>query len=313
MGWKTPGMRKTIILFLIFNLLGLEYLNAQRKKNRFLDRCETIYGIGVTNFLGELGGSDGYGTNGLKDLEFSFTRPTVHLGFRYRKSPTISYKFNYTQGWVAGRDSFTRETYRRNRNLSFKSPIIETSFQVEVSLLQLKSTRSRYKLQGVRGKSGIDMNLYLFGGVGGFFFNPHANYSGKWVALQPIGTEGQGIAASRKKYSRVQACFPIGFGFRFPLLNKNWTMGFEYGMRITTTDYIDDVSSTYYSPTLVSDKYGYVAAKLSNRSLIPSEVPTSAVTGQQRGDPTDKDSYMFGIITASYRLKSGKSVLPKFR
>lgn len=305
-------MQKAIIFLLIF-FAGLNSVDAQRKKSRFLDRCESTYGLGVTNFLGELGGSDGYGTNGLKDLEFSLTRPTIHLGFRYRKSPLISYKLNLTQGWIAGRDSFTRETFRRNRNLSFRSPVLEASVQLEVSILQLKSTRSRYKLQGVRGKSGIDLNLYLFGGVGGFFFNPRAKYGDRWIALQPLGTEGQGVAASRKKYSRVQACFPLGFGLRFPLKNKSWTLGFEYGARITTTDYMDDVSTTYFSPTLIGDKNGYIAGKLSNQGLIPSEVPTSAVTGQQRGDPTDKDSYMFGLINLTYKLKAGKSVLPKFR
>jgi hypothetical protein len=305
-------MRKPFILILLLVVFGGQ-LNAQRRKSRFLDRCESIYGLGVTNFLGELGGADQFGTNGLKDLEIILTRPAVHLGFRYRKSPVISYKFNLTYGLVSGRDSLTRETFRNNRNLSFRSPVIESSLQFEISILQVKSTRSRYKLQGVRGKSGIDINVYMFAGVGGFYFNPKAYYGGRWWALQPFGTEGQGIAASRKKYSRVQACFPIGFGFRIPLRDKNWTMGFEYGMRITTTDYMDDVSTTYFSPTLIQNKYGQVAAKLSNRGLEPSEVPGSAVTGQQRGDPTDRDAYMFGIITLTYRLKSGRSVLPKFR
>ena len=32
-----------------------------------------------------------------------------------------------------------------------------------------------------------------FVGVGGFYFNPKAKYEGKWVSLQPLGTEGQGL------------------------------------------------------------------------------------------------------------------------
>jgi hypothetical protein len=216
---------------------------------------------------------------------------------------------------VTGRDSLTREIFRRSRNLSFRSNIFETSFQTEISILQLKSTKSRYKLQGVRGKSGIDINVYLFAGVGGFYFNPKAYYGGKWWALQPLGTEGQGIAESRTPYKRFQACFPFGMGFRVPLQDKNWTIGFEYGIRLTTTDYIDDVSTTYFSPTLIEKAYGPVAAVLSNRAnpQSPDFVKGSAYTGQQRGDPTDRDSYMLGLITLTYRLKSGKSVLPKFR
>lgn len=289
---------------------------AQRKKSRFLDRCESTYGLGFSNFLGELGGADQFGTNGMRDLEILLTRPAIHLGFRYRKNPVLSFKFNLTGGFVAGRDSLTLEEFRRNRNLSFRSPIVETSLQAEISVLQLKSTRSRYKLQGVRGRRGLDLNLYLFGGVGGFYFNPQAKYGGRWWSLQPLGTEGQGIAASRDLYKRVAVCFPVGFGFRMPMQDKNWTIGFEYGMRVTTTDYIDDVSTTYFSPTLIANKYGSVAAALSNRSgeASPSDFKKgSAVTGQQRGDPTDKDAYMFGVVTLTYRLKSGRSVLPKFR
>ncbi len=308
-------MRKLILLSIF--LLSIAFsAQAQRKgKGRFLDRCESTYGIGFTNFLGELGGANQFGTNGLKDLEMILTRPAVHLGFRYRKNPVLSFKFNLNYGRVAGRDSLTREPFRKNRNLSFRSPIFETSFQVEISVLQLKSSKSIYKLQGVRGKSGIDLNIYFFAGVGGFYFNPKALLGGRWWALQPLGTEGQGIAASRTPYKRFQMCFPIGFGFRVPLPDKRWTIGFEYGMRITTTDYIDDVSTSYFSPTLIADKNGPVAAALSNRANPFSSdfIKGSAATGQQRGDPTDRDAYMFGIITMTYRLKSGKSILPKFR
>lgn len=306
---------KKLVLFILFLSFSTVAVQAQRKKTRFLDRSETVYGIGFSNFLGELGGRDMIGTNGIRDLEMILTRPSVHLGFRYRKNPIVSFKLNLIYGLVAGRDSLTKEPFRRNRNLSFRSPIFETSLQAEISILQLKSTKSRYVLRGVRGKSGIDLNIYVFGGIGGFYFNPKAKLGGKWWALQPLGTEGQGIAASRQPYKRVQACFPIGLGFRLPLSDKNWTIGFEYGVRLTSTDYIDDVSTTYFSPTLISQKYGPVAAQLSNRSnpSSPDYIPLSAATGQQRGDPTDKDSYMIGTITLTYRLKSGRSVLPKFR
>lgn len=307
-------MKKIITLLLALILLAFD-ASAQRKKQRFLDKCEITYGAGFTNFLGELGGANQIGTDGLRDLEFIMTRPALNLGFRYRKNSYLSFKTNITYGRVAGRDSLTLEPFRRNRNLSFRSPILEWSIQGEISLLQLRSTKSRYKLQGVRGRSGLDLNVYLFGGVGIFYFNPQAKLGNRWWNLQPLGTEGQGIKATREKYRRVSVCIPIGFGFRVPLQDKNWTIGFEFGLRKTFTDYIDDVSTTYFSPTLILDKYGPVAAALSNRSNpnSPDYIPGSALVGQQRGDPTDNDSYMFGIITLNYRLRAGKSVLPKFR
>jgi hypothetical protein len=149
---------KKVVFFVLLIGLSIPALQAQRKKTRFLDRCETVYGIGFSNFLGELGGRDAIGTNGIKDLEFILTRPSLHLGLRYRFNPTISLKYNLHYTVVSGRDSLTKEEFRRNRNLSFRSPIFESSFQAEFSILQLKSTKSRYVLRGVRSKSGIDLN-----------------------------------------------------------------------------------------------------------------------------------------------------------
>ena len=81
-------------------------------------------------------------------------------------------------------------------------------------------------------------------------------------------------------------------------------------MRKTFTDYIDDVSTTYFNKEMqeqVTGSVGLLAADPSQGSWV------GAQAYQQRGDPTDNDSYLFLIIGANYKLKTGRSGLPKFR
>ena len=82
-------------------------------------------------------------------------------------------------------------------------------------------------------------------------------------------------------------------------------------MRKTFTDYIDDVSTTYFDLTLIESAYGSVAAALSDRSLGPHP---SYITfpDEQRGDPRDLDAYMFAIFSINYKIKSTRGGLPRF-
>src|SRR5690606_12330211 len=59
-----------------------------------------------------------------------------------------------------------------------------------------------------------------------------------------IGTEGQHAGYTDRQYSNVAMCFPIGVGFKY-WVRPGMNFGFEIANRITTTDYLDDVSTTY--------------------------------------------------------------------
>jgi hypothetical protein len=86
-------------------------------------------------------------------------------------------------------------------------------------------------------------------------------------------------------------------------------MGFEFGIRKTFTDYIDDVSKTYYDNDAISQANGPIAAALADPSLV--ETPATNV-GSQRGDPSDKDAYMFMIFSIHYKLRTGRTNFPIF-
>lgn len=302
-------MNKKLLLSLLPFVLLASVSEAQRIRARWKAyRYEFSFGIGASNFLGELGGANQVGTNGFKDLELSLTRPSFTAGLRYKITPFLALHSHLTYGHIKGDDALTEEFFRNNRNLNFKSDIYEFNVNLEASLLSQREG-GIYRLRGVRRTTGFEASAYVFAGIGVFYFNPKGELNGRWYALQPLGTEGQGISPARQKYNRVQMCIPVGFGGRY-YFNRRWGLGLEFGVRKTFTDYIDDVSKTYYDNEAIAQKYGEIAAALADKSLGLSEAQT--LEGQQRGDPRDNDAYMFAFISLHYKLRTGRSNFPIF-
>lgn len=301
-------MKKLYVLLIIAVVLP-GVMNAQRYKQRWKAyRTEVHFGAGPSNFLGELGGADQIGTDYLKDLEISQTRLSLSGGLRYKLSQMFAMNTKITYGKLSGSDDLTKEFFRHYRNLNFKTNIWELSTNLEFAFIR-EQVGHRYRLRGVRGQRGFEMSAYGFVGIGAFYFNPKGERNGSWVKLRNLGTEGQGISSTRKKYSNVQVCIPVGIGFKYSV-DRRWGIGLEYGIRKTFTDYIDDASKTYYNNNTLFIENGALAAAMADKSS--KEFPYITAAGEQRGDPRDKDSYMFAIISINYKLRSGRSAFPMF-
>jgi hypothetical protein len=200
--------------------------------------------------------------------------------------------------------------------------ILEMSTQLEFTFFTHRSYGSGNLLSGTRGRARYDLNAYGFFGIAGFYFNPKAQYNGTWYALQPLGTEGQGLPGNKGKYSLFQVSIPYGVGVYYTI-NRKLRIGYEMGMRQTFTDYLDDVSTVFADPVAIQNGNnsgtGDVAAALSNRS---AEVLTEPLdlsnfgTVDKRGDPKHNDSYMFVQLKIGYALrakrKPGKQGLTSF-
>lgn len=309
-------IQRIVILVLLISFLFPNQSEAQRWKRM---RYEFCFGLGGSNFLGELGGADQIGTNQFKDLEFSMTRYVVSAGIRYKIAKWLALKGSIQVGMLRGDDVLTQEVSRNYRNLSFRSPIYELAIQLEPSVIK-EQAGARYRLRGVKGRKGMVVNTYPFIGIAGFYMNPKAQYDGTWYALQPLTTEGQGKFPTRKKYSRFQIAIPIGIGFKYGF-NRRWAISLEYGLRKTFTDYIDDVSTTYVHEDFIraGSPNGEVAVALADRADDglgkDGASPNKTAPGQQRGDPRDKDAYMFAIFALNYKfrkLRKRRRSRPKF-
>jgi hypothetical protein len=291
--------------FLLSGNVFCQYYKSQGEywKNQ---RNEISFGLGTSNFLGELGGRNRIGSNFIWDYEISQNRPCLRLDYRYKTSNITVAKVSMNYGILAGNDKLTKEPFRQNRNLHFRSSILEFSGQFELTVLKSKA-KHKYDLPGVKqgGKGG---SFYGFAGVGIGFFNPKANIDGEWIPLQPVGTEGQNQTGGPAPYKKYSVVLPMGFGYR-KIVDRNWSIGIELSYRKTFSDYIDDVSGVYFDNALIEEKQGKTAAYLADPSfgfiVRDGEAianPEQTATGEVRGDSSDLDAYMFLNVNAFYKI-----------
>jgi len=321
-------MQKKILILILFGIplfTNAQYGNKVQKKtdNGFVNKKnkpsrQIIVAFGASNFLGELGGANQIGTFFVKDLEFAATRPSAAIGYRYKFNRFLALKGGLHYLLLSGNDNLTQEPFRNNRNLSFRSHIFELSAQGEFFFTK-ESQGHLYRIKNAKGKKNYKIQGYVFAGVGVFYYNPQAKYHGKWVNLRPLSTEGEGLPGGPKKYSPVSVCIPYGIGLSEGI-GKDWSIGIEVGIRKTFTDYIDDVSGNYYDNAVIRETKGQMAADLADPSIhrMPAEMGGDsnggwqAAAGQQRGDPTHKDAYLFTNITVTYKLKTRRRIKSKF-
>jgi Domain of unknown function (DUF6089) len=219
-----------------------------------------------------------------------FTRPAAGLLYRLNFNPRISVKGIFSYGNIAGDDAYSKNDSHRNRNLSFKSNILEFAVEGEFNFLPYLTGSKKLAVS----------TPYVFAGVAVFHFNPMAYYSGKWYSLQPMGTEGQGAAfSSDKTYSLTQFSIPFGVGIKVNT-SKRMGINLEWGLRKTFTDYLDDVSGKYADPALLLSEKGFVIAALADRSLVKEGGNNS---GRQRGNINTKDWYAFAGVIITFKMK----------
>ena len=211
---------------------------------------------------------------------------------------------------VAGDDALTQDIFRHNRNLNFKSNIFEVSTRIELSYFASKKG-NRYGIKRTIGKRHKARTWEVMGfvGIGAFYYNPKGRTpAGGYVALKPLHTEGQGLEGGPKQYSNYSICIPIGIAYR-QVIQKDYSIGIEINYRKTFTDYIDDVSTSYYDNDALKAAYGNQSAQLADPNLgliYGATLPGGDGLAAQRGD-VQKDTYL------SFQITVGKFFAPKKR
>ncbi|HEX7415547.1 MAG TPA: DUF6089 family protein [Bacteroidia bacterium] len=303
-------MKKIFFISLVFCFISLVSFAQVRDRYKY----EFLGGIGPVGFLGDVGGGKGNGTHFLNDYNFNSTRFNINAGIRYKRISPFGFKAMLTYAMVSGSDALTDNVIRHNRNLNFRSPIVELSFQGEYYFINEKR-KNLYSIGGLKSKKKKKKFApYIFAGVGVFFYNPKEELAGKWYGLRKYHVEGQGLPGGPKQYNDVSVCIPVGLGFKY-VVNKRWSIGAEFGVRKTFTDYIDGVSTRYYDKAKLLQAYGATAVALADPSLgiiKGATNPSVDGTGAQRGNPKYKDSYMFFTINVGYKFSKQHRTRAKF-
>ena len=241
---------------------------------------EGEYGItaGVAHYFGDL------------NNRASFNRPKIALGAFYRKQfnnyAGVRLTAHFAQ--LGYSDQYSQNEYQRTRNLSFNTNIFEIALRGDFNFFQYNPTDPQHSF-----------TPYATIGVGVFSYDPYAYLGGQKYYLRPLDTEGETFYKGRKAYGTTAICVPIGMGIKYAVTDKV-NISFEIAYRFTTTDYIDDVSTTYVG----IDKFpaSSVAAQLQDRSYELG-VPIGA-EGRQRGFSKQKDAYAIAEFGLSFNITS---------
>jgi hypothetical protein len=266
-------MYKYILPLLFFLINGLMPVTQELNAQRFA----VGGGLGLASYDGDL--SVLKSKNRLKITHLAGSVSGI-IEFH----PRFSSKIYLTHTKLSGSDEYEESLARVSRNLSFFTKITEVGILINANLLEFGYYED------------YQFTPYVFLGIGGFHFNPKAEFHGEIVELQPIGTEGQGLSAfpDRKPYKLNQVTVPFGLGMKF-ILNEYLIISIEGRVNKLFTDYLDDVSTTYPPFDYLLEFGGVNSAQLSNRSGEYYDTgPDKTKDNSQRGN-TDKND-IYGVI-----------------
>ncbi len=290
-------MKKLVIIFLLF--CTQSFLKGQSH--------EISIGTGFAYYFGDLNVKNTEGS------PFAFIAEAINgkgyklsysLGYRYSFKEFFSVGLNYYQINLSGYDSDNKSTsigdnayIRQVRNLSFHTAVNQAFLDFRYEPLR---TNQRWK------NREWFASPYVGVGLGLFKFNPKTMYQGQEIELQPIGTEGQGIAGYGEKYRLTELSIPVNLGVKFSNPNRTLALSLDFNYTFTNTDYLDDVSTTFVSPSVFNSAYSpsqaSLAYALSNRNTYAASTPEAGFTtpGNIRGNPDSKDHFMTGQVKLSW-------------
>jgi hypothetical protein len=240
-----------------------------------------VFMVGSTTAQTQEAGVFGGGAYYVGDLNpqyhFLMSKPAYGALIKYNYGSRWSFRLGGYRGKVAGDDA--RSNTNERRALKFESNITEISVAAEFNFFDYF----------VGSKKNI-VTPYIFGGLGVFFFNPTAD----GVSLRNIGTEGQNVGFDgRKQYNLYSFSLPFGLGLKYSL-NRRFGLAIEWGLRKTISDYIDDVSKTYY---LEGDQIDP-----DNPEQYLSDPTQLHDPFMERGNPRTMDWYAFFGVSLTYQF-----------
>jgi hypothetical protein len=308
-----PSLHKFVGKCMLLLLLSFTFISGRSYSQALLFgekvKWEVGFNFGPSFFLGDLGGNSGKGTNDIKDINFEFTKfmkgafitmyPKSWVGLR------VAADYTYLEGDDAIiNTNGINELWRKQRNLNFKTNIIEGYVALELFPTMFFYRNSEFEPR---------LRPYVMGGVGIFHFNPQgsltdASGNKTWYYLHPLRLEGQGMPEYpySKPYKLTQMNIPFGGGVKY-YLSDRINVSAEILYRKTFTDYIDDVSTKYIDPVnyskYLSSQEASLAYKLSDKSIgIIYPGMTRYPAGTQRGDTKKSDTYFSVVMKIGVRL-----------
>ena len=284
-------------------------------KNGF-SKQKRYYSLGFSvnslSYLGDIAPKARWGSTKLGFMRPGFSVNLDHrFGPRYTLRAALSYGRLQSDDFIVADPNDSDDRFRYLRNASFRNDILDLSVMAVVDLFKNDGSYL----------SRVPLTPYIQAGASVFHHNPKAKVpqsyvlpadqsthfefpnAGEWVALQPLGTEGQNADLQptdanfgNKPYSLWQFAIPIGLGVRYRLADA-LDISLDFTFKWLFTDYIDDVSQNYVDLGVLDSD---LARAMSNRSRDPLSA---------NGDPRDLSSWTTttytGVDGVEYEIVRG--------
>ena len=261
-------------------LLWSSNLDAQRK----FETSKTLgLSAGTGYYLGEMN-PNGHFKGRFQPGFGGFLRFNVNRRFGVKASLNRTVLLYY--------DEDSKDPWIANRNLHFRNAITEGAVVAEFNYTRYQIGNTKDRFTG-----------YLFAGLSLYSHMPEAQIGDTWYELQPLGTEGQGSSTGEGRYATTGFAVPFGFGFKLNLGHFS-ALNFEWGMRRTWTDHLDDVAGYYASTAVLEDESGPLAEELSEERVL-KEGNIDDPVGQMRGYNGRDDR--FAVMNVSFTFRIDKS------
>ena len=300
-------IKTTLLTLISFSILSNSYSQAFLFGEKV--KWEVGLNFGPSFFLGDLGGNSGKGTNDIKDINLEFTKMMKGVFITMYPKNWFGLRVAADVTYLEGSDDIItttgiNELWRKQRNLDFKTTILEGYIAVEVFPTMLLNRQSEYEPR---------LRPYGLAGIGIFHFNPKGSLTDaagnkSWYYLHPLRLEGQGMPEYpySQPYKLTQLNIPLGAGLKY-FVTDRINVSMEVLYRKTFTDYIDDVSTKYIDPAnytkYLTAQDATLAYKLSDKSIgIIYPGMTRYPAGTQRGDTKNGDTYFSVVMKIGVRL-----------
>ena len=248
---------------------------------RYSDRYFSLQvGTGSTTFIGDITGKLG-------------TSPTnLNVAYEARLLTHFAARIEGYYYQLEGRDSWAKNaSFELQRNHAFESQNWEANFQV---VYYFKAYAGDY----YRGET---IEPYVGTGLGITGFNPYRELRGEKYFLRELDTE-----QNKKSYGKTSLVIPLTAGLKFKI-NDFTNLNFELGYRISTTDFLDDVSGVYAD--LDDAETSLTLIDLANpKDLVPTVnqgAYEDLIAGSNRGNNSSFDSYLFMTLKVEIYLPRG--------
>ncbi len=161
----------------------------------------------------------------VRTYNFAFSKPAATVFYRSNISQVISFRTAITGGKIGASDTRNPiDPFATTRAASFNLFLMEGSGTFEYHFLNWRDDKRRLRF-----------TPYLFAGA----------------ALFGIS----GVQQKNAEYSNIQLAIPFGGGIKY-VLNPKYYVAFEFGMRKTFFDYLDNISDG--NPQYKNYQYGNV-------------------------------------------------------